>query len=85
MNELLDRVKGTPEFSKALDLEFAASDRYDEIEDQIGAAPARTIEGIVIKLRVVATSLPTRGPLDAYETNIASALAAAERLAGDTI
>ena len=76
------RLKGTPKFGRASDVEDAAWKCCGEIEDQIGATPATTIAGIVIKLRVVAMSVPTQGPLDVYETNIKSALADAERLAG---
>ncbi len=79
------RLKGTPEFGRASDADEAAWKRYGEIEDQIAAIPATTIAGIVIKLRVVAMSAPTQGPLDVYETNIKSALADAERLAGRAI
>ncbi len=78
----LDQLKGTPEFSKAFDLESAAWKHHAEIERQIGETPATTINGIVIKLRIVATSVTLEGPYDVYETNIKSALADAERLAG---
>ena len=78
----LDQLKGTPEFGKAFDLESEAWNRHAEIERQIGDTPATTINGIVIKLRIVATSVTLEGPYDVYETNIKSALADAERLAG---
>ncbi len=74
-------LKGAPEFRKAIDLESEAWKRHAEIEDQIGKTPAATIDGIVIKLRIVAMTVPTTGAETVYETNIVSALADAERLA----
>ncbi len=82
LSKELDPLKGTAEFGKASDLESAAWERHAEIEEQIGATPATTIDGIIIKLRIVATSVPLQGPYNVYETNIKSALADAERLAG---
>jgi len=85
MGDKTARLKGTPEFGRAFDAEDAAWKRYGKIEDQIAAIPATTIAGIVIKLRIVAASVPTQDPLDVYETNIKSALADAERLAGGVL
>ena len=58
-------------------------DQFAKMERKIAVIPAKTIAGIVIKLRVLAkTQLPNKGPYDQFELCLKNALADAERLAG---
>ena len=74
------------------DVPDVAIEHLDEIERKIAAVPANTFAGLAVKLRIGTDNQPFRldpdsqeDQLTADELNLMTALADAERLAGDTI